>query len=148
MTVQPAKPEYSTNGRQQMIFMDQREAVYGDDDTITSMANQVVFIGGAGDDTATLQGMTEDELGHAFAIGGRGQFVFDLDLPGTSGFAGDDTRVVPSMFGVLTLGNASTFDYELAPEFSTDGAVPVLVTINDRVNDPINGKRYLYITAD
>ena len=141
-----AKPEYSTNGRQQMIFMDQREAVYGDDDTITSMANQVVFIGGAGDDTATLQkGMTEDELGHAFAIGGRGQFVFDLDLPGTSGFAGDDTRVVPSMFSVLTLGNASTFDYELAPEFSTDGAVPVLVTINDRVNDPINGKRYLYI---
>ena len=141
-----AKPEYSTNGRQQMIFMDQREAVYGDDDTITSTANQIVFIGGAGDDTATLQnGMTEDEVGNVFAIGGRGQFVFDLDMTGTSGFAGDDTRTVPNMFSVLTLGNASTFDYELAPEFSTDDAVPVLVTVNDRVNDPINGKRYLYI---
>jgi hypothetical protein len=90
-------------------------------------------------------GMTEDEVGNVFAIGGRGQFVFDLDMTGTSGFAGDDTRTVPNMFNVLTLGNASTFDYELVPEFSTDGAVPVLVTVNDRVNDPINGKRYLYI---
>ena len=96
-------------------------------------ANQIVFIGGAGDDTATLQnGMTEDEVGNVFAIGGRGQFVFDLDMTGTSGFAGDDTRTVPNMFSVLTLGNASTFDYELAPEFSTDDAVPVLVTVNDR----------------
>jgi Ca2+-binding RTX toxin-like protein len=141
-----ATPDYSTTGGQQMIFMDQREAVYGADDTITSAANQVVFIGGAGDDTAVLQnGMTEDEVGNVFAMGGRGQFVFDLDMTGTSGFAGDDTRTVPNMFNVLTLGNASTFDYELAPEFSTDGAVPVLVTVNDRVNDPINGKGYLYI---
>lgn len=144
--ITPAEDSNPEVGRQEMIFEDRMPGVVGGDDTITSKAEQVVFIGGGGHDTATLQqGMSAGNEGHAFAIGGRGQFVFELDLPGTDGFR-NDARSIPGMFSVLTLKEMETLDTQLLPKFNIADPLeePVTVTTNDKVVGP-DGTIYTYI---
>ena len=138
-------PRYSDGSDPRMVMSDLNQGVVGGHDTINSDAAKVLFIGGAGDDNATLQkGMLKTEEGHAFTIGGRGELVFDLGLVGGSGFSGDDVRLIPDMFGVTRLARATSFDEGLRMNHNTASTVTATVESGDTVNNSVDGKRYVY----